>query len=243
MIMSNCCKVIVTFIGPRPVRTPQTVGRCRFGNHYQDRGNAAGVLQMLEDVYRLECEIDPGIPMDTVLVCNGGYPPEASGFIQRIDGSKTARGRLRVIERENTGLSFGGYAHVFKKYRDKYKFWIFTEDDILFHVCDYAATAQQVLLQGNHFITPFRIADRHRRPHCYGGVGFTRRAVLDRVAEQFGGTLPYHDRVPDQSPDGRFKHHKFVRYGEIEITNTIVRLGMQLKELRGIAEFYYEWAQ
>lgn len=244
--MINCCKVITTFIGHRPFRSPvgSTVGKRRFGNHFQTHGNTAGVLEMLEEVYRLECELDPGIPMDTILVCNGRWPEEANKFIEMINESRTVRGTLRVVDRVNTGLSFGGYSHAFGLFKDKYKFWIFTEDDILYIKPDYAAASLEFMRKKKcHFVAPLRINDRHRRPHCYGGVGFTKRGVLDKVAAHFGGKLPYHDQKPRIQADGGFKHHLFVRHGEIALTTTIVELGMRLGELIGLTRFYYDWKE
>lgn len=244
--MVNCCKVIVTFIGHRPTRTPSTgtTGKRRFGNHWQDHGDAAGVIAMLKDVYRFEQDIDPGLDMDTILICNGGWPSEADKFITKIDGSRTARGRLRVMKRENTGLSFGGYSYAFEQLRSKYKFWVFTEDDILFTEPNYAADSLKLVrAEQCHYVALIRIDDRHRRPHCYGGVGFTRRAVLDRVAEQFNGRLPYADKKPRIKRDGGFRHHLFCRDGEVALTNTVVQLGMKLGEMPGRTRFYYDWKQ
>jgi len=243
--MANCCKVIVTFIGHRPTRTPtvSTNGRCRSGNHFQDHGDATGVLEMLEEVRRLECELDSGMPMDTVLVCNGGWPSEANEFINSIDGTKTAGGVWKILERDNTGLSFGGYSYAFELLRNKYKYWIFTEDDVLFVKPGYASDSLKAMRDNRcHYVTPLRICDRHRCPHVTGGIGFTRRYVLDRVAEQFGGKLPYADMVPNIRSDGGFKHSKFCIRGEVALTNTIVQLGMELGVVPGnLVSLYYNW--
>jgi len=182
------------------------------------------------------------MPVDTILVCNGGWPDEAVEFINKINGSEIARGTLRVIERPNTGLSFGGYSCAFGMFRDKYRFWIFTEDDILYVRPNYAADSLEFLKEKKcHYVTPLRISDKHRRPHCYGGAGFTKRGVLDKVAGCFDGKLPFHDASPNVKADGSFKHHLFVRHGEIALTNTVVQLGMKLEELHGMAQFYYNW--
>lgn len=241
--MAECCKVIVTFIGPRPVRTRDNRRRPRHGNHLQDHGDSQAVLEMLEEVCRLERELDPGISMDTVLVCNGGWPVEAEDFINRIKDTEIARGQLRVVARANTGLSFGGYAHVFAELRESYEFWILTEDDVLYVKPDYAAECREFLTtEGCHFVSPFRLGDVHIAPHCAGGVGFTRRDVLDQVAERHGGELPYLDAEPIlQGPKGNFKHYAFVCRGEIPLTNTIVQLGMKLGVLPGSIKCYYDW--
>lgn len=244
--MADCCKVIVTHIGHRPVRVPRTSRRVkrRFGNHFQDHGDAARVLLMLEDVWQLECQLDPGMPMDTVLVCNGGWPAEADEFINFINRSKTARGTLQVLQRENTGLSYGGYSHVFEHLGDRYKYWIFTEDDILFTQPGYAAAYCESLRVNNcHFVAAIAFHSRHKRPHVYGGVGFTERDSLLEVAAEWGGRLPYHDQVPKIKRDGSFKHHLFVRHGEIDLTYTMYRLGMRFAEMPGMTDFYFRWKQ
>lgn len=239
--MVDCCKVIVTFIGRRPVRLPG-LHEPKDGNHYQAHGDVADVLEMLEEVYRLECELDSGISMDTVLVCNGGWPLEANKFIERINGSRTARGVLRVIDRANTGLSFGGYSHVFEQLRSNYKFWIFTEDDVLYVKPNYAVDSLRLMRKKRcHFITPLWIGNKNRCPHCAGGVGFSRRGALDKVAQQFAGKLPYFAQKPRSLGGGDFKHMPFAMRGEIALTNTMARLGMRLEELPGLVKFYYDW--
>lgn len=238
----NCVKVIVTYIGNRPIRIP---GKhvVQYGNHFQNHSGTSGVLSLLENVVELERSVEPGIPMDTVLVCNGGWPSEADDFIQDIDGSATCRGTLKVLSRDNIGISFGGYAHAYKMLRDRYRFWLFSEDDVLFTRHNYALDLKTKLITERlAFVGVFEITDP-RKPHCPGGVGMSRRSKLDKVVEQFGGELPYHPSEPQISagPGKGFRHLPFVNYGEIPFTHMMVRLGGELGTLQGVAEFYHDY--
>jgi len=238
----NCVKVIVTYIGDRPIRIP---GKhiVQHGNHFQNHSGVDGVLALLRDVVQLERTIDPGLPMNTILVCNGGWPDKAASFIREINGSATYRGTLGVLSRENVGISFGGYAFAYKLWRDKYRFWLFTEDDVLFTSPGYALACREKLLKERlAFVGAFPPCDPSKL-HCPGGVGLSRRAVLDRVAGQFGGELPYYHSEPEISsgPGKSFRHLPFVIHGEIPFTHCMVRLGMRLGDVPGIAECYRDY--
>ena len=65
----NCCKVIATSFIERDVRESTA-----WYEHAQNLGTSNAVLCMIKDVVQKECEVDAGIPMDTIIVNNdGGY--------------------------------------------------------------------------------------------------------------------------------------------------------------------------
>ena len=47
-----------------------------------------------------------------------------------LEGEPLQKGNIRVIQRNNVGLSFGAYSDAFKLFRNEYEYFIFTEDDL-----------------------------------------------------------------------------------------------------------------
>ena len=245
--MIQTCKVIATYIGPRPVRVKKA--RQRRGIRLQDLGTADKVLDLLTNVWDLEARIDPGLPMDTYLICNGGYPEEHAGFFYEIDGAKTPGGIMRVIQRENTGLSFGAYAHAFDKLRDRYEYWLFSEDDVVQTRSGYLPVYREALgVDSVGFVATVGVANYHGDKHVHGGCGFADREILNQVAKQYGGFLPYAKIEPTFERGRRsgkpiFNHGPFCKQGEVPLTNSIYRMGHGFKLITAYTEAYYEWRQ
>jgi len=218
-------KVITTYLGDR--RTPP---HC-----------AAEVHQLLRFSIEQECTIDPGAPLDTILVYNQ-FPVQervsnpdavrrAEEFILSLHGMPTRRGQLQVLVRDNVGLSFGGYSAAFAQFQDDYDYWIFTEDDQVMARDGYLATAIDQLETDPTigFVALVGVSRETCFPtHCHGGVGCTRRRVLRRVCES--------QRRAD-CPEGRLPYFVGKGYdqqehrGEIPFTNVIANLGYRLVDL------------
>jgi hypothetical protein len=236
------CKVIATYIGPRPVRTKKR--RERRGIRLQDLGTAEKVLDLLHNILALEKELDPGDEMDTYLVCNGGCPIE----LLQYDGVKTPGGELHILQRENIGLSFGAYAYAFDKLRQQYSRWLLTEDDVVQVNSGYLPVYEEVLnTEGVGFVATVGLAGYHNDIHAHGGCGYTSTGMLDLVAREFGG-LPFADKMPEFSvgkcsSNPIFDHVPFCHYGEIPLTNTIYRAGQRLKVVPTFTDSYYDWSR
>ena len=218
-------KVIVTYLGDRRARPT----------------NATETLRLLQ--YLVECErrVDPGVPMDTLLVYNRFDPAvacsepagvaRAEDYLKEIDGMQTCRGHLKVIVRNNVGLSFGGYSAAFEQARNDYDYWLFTEDDnVMVRDGYYRQAVNQLLGDVNvGYVALVGVSKESWYPtHCHGGVGCTRRRTLNRVWES--------ERC-DEYPLGRLPFHVGIGYdqqehlGEIRFTNAIAQLGYRLVEL------------
>jgi RimJ/RimL family protein N-acetyltransferase len=229
-------KVITTYLGDR--RTPPHCAR--------------EVQQLLRFSVEKERTVDPGAPLDTLLVYNK-FPddervsdPEAvrlaEEYLLGLDGLATNRGVLRVLVRDNVGLSFGGYSDAFERFERDYDYWLFTEDDQVMARDGYLATAIEQL-QMDRTIGFVALVGVSREPwyptHCHGGVGCTQRRILRRVCEancrpdQARGVLPFFvGKGYDQ------QEHR----GEIPFTNMIANLGYQLVDL-SIDEVTIGWGQ
>jgi RimJ/RimL family protein N-acetyltransferase len=149
---------------------------------------------LLHFLLEKERTVDPGCPTDTLLVYNRAGVEEhgdQAEWIKRCEdllygseGASTAGGKIRLIVRENVGLSFGAYNHAFSRNADDYDYWLFTEDD-------------QVLVRDRYFVTGINqmkadpeigfvaivgvSEEQQYPPHAHGGVGISSRWVLKDV--------------------------------------------------------------
>jgi hypothetical protein len=182
---------------------------------------------MVAHIYELEQKIDPGVPADTIIVNNDVGWEKGNTYLDSIDGAASFSGHIKVIHRENIGRSFGGYNRAFELYKNQYDYWAFTEDDILllgnqyFKICIDAFEKQArtgfVAIQGLNC----EFFDGRRRRHAHGGVGLTRKDVLEKVWRKFGA-LPHSSRHDAQTWDD------IIRFGEVPFTNCIERIGYNL---------------
>jgi RimJ/RimL family protein N-acetyltransferase len=211
------------------------------GDRRSSPANAHEALPMLRFLLAKERTVDPGEPLDTLLVHHRVEPPdnspytpyieEAEALLRDADGSPTHSGTLRVLTRPNVGLSFGGYDYAFSLLGDAYDYWLFTEDDHIAVKDGYMAQAIGQLQADTNigFVALVGVSQSCFHPHhAHGGVGVAPRTVLQQVkaanasGEHPQGHLPYHvsPGYADQE-----------RLGEIRFTNAIDRLGYRLVDL------------
>ena len=111
------CKVIATYFGTR--------------RHYPH--NYEGTIEVLKDSIKNEVELDPGVNhLDIIIVNHDCGNKEGKKFLKKIDGTKTFCGKIIVISRdweEGKGISLGSFDYAFKKFKNKYDYWFFQEDD------------------------------------------------------------------------------------------------------------------
>ena len=111
------CKVISTYFGTR--------------RHYPY--NHEGTIEVLKDSIDNEIELDPGVnQLDIIIVNHDCGNKEGKKFLKEIDGTKTFCGKIIVISRdweEGKGISLGSFDYAFKKFKNKYDYWFFQEDD------------------------------------------------------------------------------------------------------------------
>jgi len=148
---------------------------------------------LLNFVLEKETNLDPGFPCDTILVVNecGAEDkvtnPEWEAYcnelIDMADGNVTKRGVIKVIRRQNVGVSFGSYDEAFHRYSDEYDMWFFCEDDQVVVENNVFLDAVEVLEDPRTnagFVAVIGVADRPL-PHAHGGCGVTTRHILRRV--------------------------------------------------------------
>ena len=226
--MPRNCKVIVTCFMGREIRKTTTICGLPpgFFNHSQNFPDEESVLELVKLNYELECQSDPGVECDTIIVNNDIGWEKGNDYLKSIDNTKTYGGRLKVLNRKNYGRSFGGYNRAFEVFRDDYDYWIFTEDDILiikekyFETCIKAYEACDnvgfVAIQGLSHIGLGKPV-----LHAHSGAGITHIGVLNTLYNKLG-------MLPHSREDESQSYNAIIENGEMAFTHEIYKLGYQL---------------
>lgn len=215
------CKVIATSFTPRQVRLHEN-----YPGHQQDIKSAEEALEMLKKVVKFETENTPGQDIDIIIVNSDVGFKEGNEYIEQINGTKFKFGKIIAYTKENVGWSFGSYSHAFKKYREDYQYFIFTEDDILIGGNDYAKRLINRWKELENakvnvgFLSLIGVIKHHYGIHCGGGVGMSSRQVLDKLIERYG-MLPHHNKPSQNKND-------IIIDGEVAFTNKIDDMGFYL---------------
>jgi hypothetical protein len=165
-----------------------------------------------------ERRIDPGVPMDVIIVNNDNNDLNANKFIDSLHDQEIFNGKIRVLHRPNIGGSFGAFSYGYDVFSDEYDFFLFNEDDIMITQPLYFKRAIDVLKEDESIgYVAFSPISYHEPYHCGGGFGVSSRRILDLVKSTYS-KLPFIKLNT---------YHAFER-SEIEFTNCIYRLGFRL---------------
>lgn len=212
----KACKIIAcTMVGGRDYRN--TVS---FPAHNQIEDTQELVLEMLKKLVALETTQQAGVPMDIYIMNNDVGYEVGNDWLNTVHGSKTQNGHIYVIHRDNTGGSFGCYHDAYIKLRNKYEWFMFTEDDLFIFGDNYYKKAIERFISKNlGFLSFIGIGQRDDMPHAHGGVGLTHKNILEQVLTVYG-QLPH--------PRELFNKSSAIRSGEIPFTNVIHKMGYKL---------------
>ena len=221
-------KVIATSF--RKGREVRVGDRHVFPTHQQDYPTSESVLEMLKNVVEEEIKTDSGAVMDTILVNNDCGFIEGNEYIESINGTKTKNGKIISYTRPDRGWSFGAYSDAYLKYRDDYGFWLFTEDDIVVSgdlyykkLLDRWREIEGVKVPIG-FLSLVGVIRHSYGIHCGGGVGFTSRAILEKLVEKHG-KLPHYEKCDDENESLSQNRQRIILQGEVAFTNAIDTLG------------------
>ena len=186
-----------------------------------------GLVKVIVDK---EISLNKGIPCDTFMVINRHYDESTinrtvhiKNFILSLDGKETKNGFFKVVERENSGISYGAFSHVFDLHKADYDFWFFNEDDYFVDAENYMLNDYDQFREIDNnagYISESGVCDNfplsEYPTHVHFALGLTSREILSQV-----GKLPYMVSNTDSADE----HHL---YGEIPFTNEIYKLGYDL---------------
>lgn len=190
--------------------------------HAQVFPDPESVLELVTLVHEFELQVDPGVACDTLIVNNDTGWERGNDYLASLHGTRTRAGTLKVLTRDNFGVSLGGYNHAYEECRDQYDYWAFTEDDILISGDQWYARCIERLRRdpGLGFLSLQGLSSDPAL-HAHGGVGVTRVEVLDAVRDLWG-FLPHRRRLESQTDEDH------IIFGEVLFTNLIIRLGKTL---------------
>tara|TARA_R110002020_G_scaffold450346_2_gene663938 strand:+ start:503 stop:1351 length:849 start_codon:yes stop_codon:yes gene_type:complete len=88
---------------------------------------------MLKDSIENEIHLNPGVPtLDIIIVNHDCKHKEGNDYLNSIDNLKTYCGVVKVLHRKwnkGQGMCMGSYEYAFQKFKLKYDYWFFHEDD------------------------------------------------------------------------------------------------------------------
>ena len=240
------CKVISTYFGPR--RTNIVYGDTR--SQIDKTSNTQSTINLLEGVVSLERELYSGVFNDTIIVNhdisteNGDRKPLE--YLERIDGTPTRSGVIKVLNRpweQGIGASFKSFSEAFSTYMDQYKYWFFTEDNVIQQKGGYFKRAVSQLDSDPTvgFVCGYRYTsvenNPHPCPHCHGGCGASTREHLMKLYCKYGH-LPYsphpRENVNDQSSFNVLSaqwYRALEEEGEVMFTHKFLSEGLRIVDI------------
>jgi hypothetical protein len=180
-------------------------------------------FKKVEDFYKLwdftienQKTVDAGMEVDTILVLNGDFPFPTH--------HESKNGHFITLRYDNSGQSWGAFNLAFQTFKDKYDYWLFSEDDLIILGDGYFKKCVDRFHSEDNvgFVALSGVNKTHPNPHAHCGTGLTSTAVLRDVCSNNGGNLPYPEKVK--------RHRDAIEEGEIPFTNQIHKLGYKLIE-------------
>lgn len=168
------CKIIVTALIPRK-RGGHNVWPSHDANY-----EVEDVISMVKFAIELDKQYAPGVDMDTIIVNNDVGNEKANNTLKEFQDEK-----IFIFNRPNNGGSFAAYIDVFLKYKDKYDYFLFTEDDILIGGTEnYYVDIINKLNNSSEvgFVALVGVGYEIGK-HAHGGVGVVSTSILEKVYE------------------------------------------------------------
>ena len=227
-------KVIATTFAPRSVRSKTELTGRPLGYFVHPQNFTAGedIIKLINFTLDIESSLDPGCTTDIVFVNNQIGWSKGDEFLDSLNGKTLNNGTIRVLHRENIGLSYGAYNHSFSVLGDEYDYYLFAEDDVMIYGDNYAQIGIESFEKEENcgFVayvgisTVFESLSYDDAFHAHGASGLTTPQVLKHV-QDIKGSLAYSKSEFEQDRLSIIKH------GEIEFTNAIYKLGYSVIEI------------
>lgn len=188
-----------------------------------------------------EIKTDPGTDLDLAIVNNNVDNEEGNLFLNKYNGVKLKRGKVKVIHRPNNlGWSFGAYSYGFKILKNNYDYFIFSEDDTIINRNFYAIDAIEkfneikncgfVAFIGINYKKYFNLS-KNDCVHAHGGVGLSSKNVLIKIEEK-NKELPYYKGLDTNN------YLEIIKSGEIKFTNIIHKNKFQLININNNIKYF-----
>ena len=251
--MTKSCRVVATYFGPR---------RGHGGaNKHSLTGQDA--INMLEDTITLEREHDNGAGECDLIIVNHDFGHSVGkNFLNQLNNQKIKNGVIRVLHRdwnEGRGESYGSFNYAFKKFRDEYEYWFFSEDDYLLVRENYFGDSIKQLNSDESiaFVGGCQYLQTHTdgiitdtggyEPHIHGGCGCTHKKYLSECYDKYG-SLPHPEMKMTGEMQQAIKEARLDAFdssyarewyrnnelnGEVKFTNIYTEMGYKLAVFLG----------
>ena len=234
-------KIVASSFHSRGIRekTTLTGNPLGFFAHSQNFTTQEDIINLIELNLDYENQYSTQHKVDFLIVSsndpsgnyNAGYQ-----YLEKIHNQPLNNGKVFTLLRDNLGRQFGGYSEAFKKYKDRYDYYIFQEDDMICHLPNYLELAIDIWDKTENcgfvpFIGSTKVSKSHRKAlgikknnvvSCHGAHGMCSNEVLNSVFNRYG-SLPFNKK------NNAFVDH--LRDGEIMFTYSILQLGYSFGEL------------
>jgi hypothetical protein len=171
-------------------------------------------LQLLKKVIEYEQNIESDILYDLIIINHNTNYTEGNSYIDSINNTTTKHGNIICLTTQNKGLSFDGYKTAFEIFKDKYDYWIFSEDDHILYVDNYfSLLLNEYKSHDNIGFLAFAPISDHMFRHSGGGFGLTTTDNLNEVIDKIGN-LPCLTTGYDIRKSEVFFTHNFIKIGK-----------------------------
>lgn len=194
------CRVVATYFGPR---------RSHGGSNTNSL-TGEDAIRLLSELVEYEKTISSGVKKDTIIVNHDFGHKKGRQFLKDIHNTPTLDGKIITVNRdwnEGKGESYGSFDYAFKRFKDKYDYWFFNEDDYHLVESNYFSSMIEQLEQDDsvafiggcrydHELDGYFIksTSNGHDPHAHGGLGCTHKKYLQHVVDVLGH-LP-HPQMP-----------------------------------------------
>jgi hypothetical protein len=231
-------KVIATCFVKRELRFKSSLVGDPVGyfNHSQVLKSPEEVVDLIKYNISLEKKVNPGIlKRDLIIVNNDVGYKNGNNFLRKISGSKIPFGKIITCNRKNIGMSFGAYDYAFKKFKDKYDYFLFTEDDTIIAKKNYFKIGINLLNMNNKggflaYIHSTKVDSTYYKPlslnknnaiTAHGATGLSSTKILKKILKKYK-KLPHYNGN---------NYKKCIIYGEVGFPNSFIKIGYKIIDL------------
>jgi hypothetical protein len=229
-VISTCFKR-----GRIRINTQLTGDPLGFFSHSQNFSTVTDTINLINYQLQMEEKYPPGIERDIIIVNNDVGSIEGNEFINEINNKQITGGKIFSITRNNIGLAFGAYNSAFEKFKDRYDFFFFIEDDQITASKDYLKIGIDKWNETSNcgfiayigvskvFKGWWKMSELNEKNAFvgYGGCGLTSTKVLNEIVDKYG-CIPHNKKDIDQT--------NAIAFGEIAFSKSFIDLGYKLIE-------------
>ena len=234
----KAAKIIATCFAKRSIRLKTYLIGDPLGyfGHSQLFKSHDDIINLIKFNISMEKKNNPGIKRRDIIIINNdvGFK-RGNNFLKKISGTKIPFGKIIVCNRKNIGMSFGAYDYAYKKFKNYYDYFLFTEDDTIVSQKNYFKIGINIFNSNKKagflaYIHSTKVdksyfkrlnLNKNNAISCHGATGLTSKAILNKIVKKHG-CLPH------------FKgnnYQKCITYGEVGFPNSIVKIGFKIIDL------------